>query len=215
VPVLSREDGKYTLAQLREEVVRTPVLNWRKKQSRFRLLVADFAWLSRTASGTRVIRPEGEHLWALWDIARHIVRNRAEVSGTNPGRIQTTGEGRELQCEIFKRLQFADLQRRYTAEVHTHLDAIVVLAPSAGRTQVIIVRNRDKAPIVTAAIVSSTNHPSEFWQRTDVERRDHQIKASQIVDSLLSGDLPIYRVSGRPPFMTLAHIVSERVLPIV
>lgn len=194
-------------------------LNWDIKKADACLFAADFVWLWEEDGELHITRPEGEVFWGLWDCSRYLLRN--SLPNYRPGD-QRDSPGRDIQKEIFLKLPFKELAKRYYKKSRLKPCVIIILCPGNNGKNIQKVRNEDKIAWLLKAIQSAPHHPSTFWNGDADEIARHNKQAQQILKVNQFGlnkmgldpkKLPeVYIISGAIPFGPIAKIIKDRIL---
>lgn len=180
-----------------------------QRNPRVSLFATDFVWLYDRDGVLRIIKPEGEVLWGLWDSARYVLRRLLTETAWVED-IQRTEAGRLIQKKVFAKLPIEPLCHCYTAGLETELAAVFILCPDTNDEFCVNeIANPDAARrLLVDAVRSAPHHPSPFWRRTDREIQHHNDVARQIVDAVHSDRLPrVFSIRHRLPFESVAGII--------
>lgn len=188
-------------------------IQWNDKQrdSKVSLFATDFVWLYECDGMIRIIKPEGELLWGLWDSARYVLRQSLTEEAWVEG-VQRTESGRSIQQEVFSRLPLEPLSRCYGAQPEIEVSAVFILCPDTKddvRTHRI--ENSHVAQgLLSEAIQSAPHHPSQFWRRSEAEIHRHNDLARRIVRAISLDKLPpVFSIRGRVPFGSVAEVIRS------
>lgn len=210
--------GPEALEVLHRTVKDTGRLKWddSRRDRQAWLLASDFVWLWQEQGRLKLVGPEGEPIWGLWDCARHLLRKSLGALTTDReflNNVQRTDLGRTVQKEIFRRLPLKPLAGCYWGRPDSEPAAFVILCPRPG--DLISKPQLQEHPrhALLEAILAASRHPSNFWKR---DAGGVQRSADELLETVdLERVPPVYRVDHGTgaPFGSIASLIRETVLP--
>lgn len=207
-----------SLSQLHQDIQAGADICWNmeRREKRVSLFASDFVWLYQQQGKMRIVRPEGEVLWGLWDCSRHLLRiSMSDHAWARNEGAQRSQDGRPIIYKLFVKLPVRDLDQCYVLKTEANVRAVVILDPDAKEKPLKKVKNLHKAKnLLVKAIQSAPHHPSDFWRREPHEVEQHNSLASSIVSTLDVDQLPPVYIIRRPvPFGSVGDLIRKEIFP--
>lgn len=183
-------------------------VEWSNVKSSFRLFAADFLWASVRDRKLRISPPTGESVFGLWDVARHIVREKiGELGQWEDGFHRKLKRHQEM---LFKKLPMERLATHYHRDSHVVEPTCIVLLERRDADEITReVRDpEEKHNLLTKMLRSGAFHRSSFWTRKPGHGADKVVE--NIVHALDQQTLPsILYVKGRTPFHSISPVIRN------